>query len=215
VKAALLALLSLSTASAARKVVALDPGHGGKDLGVVRHKILEKNLSLSMARAMDRLAPEGFSGALTRDDDEYVLLSDRVEAGARAGAAAFLSFHVDDTRGKARRGVVLYVFGKNRLIPRGLKREKERHLPDPPAAAVADSRRLALAIKKSLLASGFETGELEHGAFAVLKSSAVPSVLVELGNIRDPGAAARVADLKWQEKLAAAIWRGVGAYFAR
>lgn len=209
------ALCRAGEGASSPRVIALDAGHGGQDLGAVVRGLREKDVALAMARALREAAHgSSFAGVLTREVDEYLPLSERVDRAGRAGAAAFLSFHVDKTRGRARRGVVLYVFGKNRQIPRGLKRAGERSLPDPPPATVADSRRLALSLKRALLAAGIEVGELERGAFGVLKSPGIPSVLVELGNVRDGQAAARVADPRFQERAARALLEGLRGYFA-
>jgi len=197
------------------RVVAADAGHGGKDLGVVISGVREKDISLALARMLREAAAEfpGFSVALTRDADEYLPLSSRVLKATSAGAQALLSFHVDERRGRGRTGVTLYAFGYNRLIPKALVRKDETPLPDPSRESIARSRQLAARLHAALREAGIPVGEIEYGGFRVLKG-AMPSVLVELGNLRDPESAARAMDPKFQRRLCRALLQGVSAHLS-
>ncbi|MEC4295530.1 N-acetylmuramoyl-L-alanine amidase [Adlercreutzia shanghongiae] len=77
-------------------VVALDPGHGGSDSGATGNGLLEKNLTLSIAKyCQAALQRNGVSVFMTRSTDVYVGLSERVQKAAAAGASVFVSLHIN------------------------------------------------------------------------------------------------------------------------
>src|SRR4030095_10368439 len=66
-------------------VVVLDPGHGGEDSGAMCGEVMEKDLTLDVARRVDRLLDsEGVATLMTRLEDSYVSLADRAAFGNRA-----------------------------------------------------------------------------------------------------------------------------------
>lgn len=83
------------------RVVAIDPGHGGVDVGMTgpigsEHYLREKDITLGIARELSReLQSQGLSGVLTRDADTLIALGDRGALAARAGATIFVSIHVN------------------------------------------------------------------------------------------------------------------------
>ncbi|MEY8313891.1 N-acetylmuramoyl-L-alanine amidase family protein, partial [Adlercreutzia muris] len=77
-------------------VVALDAGHGGSDSGATGNGLLEKNLTLSIAKyCQAALQRNGISVFMTRSTDVYVGLSERVQKAAAAGASVFVSLHIN------------------------------------------------------------------------------------------------------------------------
>ena len=76
-------------------VVAIDPGHGGTDSGAFHGKVKEKDVNLTIAKYIKTYLEEyvGVQVYLTRNDDTYVGLSDRVANAAAAGADVFISIH--------------------------------------------------------------------------------------------------------------------------
>jgi N-acetylmuramoyl-L-alanine amidase len=90
-------------------VVVLDPGHGGQDSGAMCGTMLEKDLTLDVAlRAELLLRAAGFSTVLTRADDRYVSLADRVSLGNRSRDALFVSIHFNDDTRPAASGIETY-----------------------------------------------------------------------------------------------------------
>ncbi|MFI5206511.1 MAG: N-acetylmuramoyl-L-alanine amidase [Gemmatimonadales bacterium] len=83
------------------RVVAIDPGHGGVDVGMTgpigsEHFLREKDITLGIARELARELPnQGLTGVLTRDADTLIALGDRGAIAARAGATIFVSIHVN------------------------------------------------------------------------------------------------------------------------
>lgn len=200
-------------------VVVVDAGHGGKDHGMVVGGMREAPVVLEIAKRLGRNLRKfpGVSSFLTREDDSFVSLSGRVIKAEEVGGRAFVSLHIDNAWGRRLHGVVVYVYGKNDGIPPGPPREPgERMLPPPPKSQVSRSRRLAESIRLAVKAEGLRTVHyVDRGPFAVLKAPKIPSVLVELGNIRQKTHRARLADPKHQERLARAIAAGVKKFLAR
>lgn len=195
-------------------IVVLDPGHGGRDRGaVIRGNKDEKDIVLAVAKRLRDILEEapGISPYLTRWEDDFVPLSDRVFRAQQVGGKVFVSLHADNVRGRRGRGVVVYVYGRNRGLPKGPPRQVgEVLLPPPPAEQVRRSRGLADTLRRALARAGIRSAaHVDRGAFAVLKSRDIPSVLVEIGNLRDPGEAQRLADPEHQEQLARALARGI------
>src|SRR4029450_2402416 len=75
-------------------VVILDPGHGGQDSGAMVGGVMEKDLTLDVARRVDRLMDsEGIATLMTRLGDSYVSLADRAAFGNRVNESIFISIH--------------------------------------------------------------------------------------------------------------------------
>ncbi|HAH06380.1 MAG TPA: hypothetical protein DCM05_07600 [Elusimicrobia bacterium] len=194
-------------------VVVVDPGHGGKDLGALiggrEEKALVFNLALRLQEQLERA--RGFWARLTRNGDVYLPLAERVDRAQAVGGKALVSLHFDDVRRSRWRGVKVYYYGRFRRIK---PRPGERVLPDPPQAQIAESRKLALRIHEALRLNGIPAAAVDRGAFVVLKSPAIPSVLIEAGNLRDPLERSRLEAPAHQETLARAIAQGVQSYLA-
>ncbi|CCO09302.1 N-acetylmuramoyl-L-alanine amidase family protein [Desulforamulus hydrothermalis] len=80
----------------AKKLVVLDPGHGGKDPGAVGNSLLEKEITLMLARRVaKRLGFYDVAVKLTRDDDTYLSLEARAQIANNLKADYFLSIHVN------------------------------------------------------------------------------------------------------------------------
>jgi N-acetylmuramoyl-L-alanine amidase len=78
-------------------VVVLDPGHGGQDSGAMCGGVLEKDLTLDVARRIDRLLDsEGIATLMTRLGDTYVSLSDRAAFANRIRNCIFVSVHFNE-----------------------------------------------------------------------------------------------------------------------
>ena len=198
------------------QVVVIDAGHGGKNEGAIVHGRRERDIVLALSlKLQEQLeARPGISPFLTRWADEFVSLTDRVSRAEEVGGRLFLSLHVDNNRVRKGRGVMVYVYGRNKTIPKGPEREPdEKILPPPPGKQVKQSRRFAAHIGKTLKKSGIRTaGYVDKGPFAVLKSKEMPSVLVELGNLRDRSEARQVSNPAFQDRLAEALADGIESF---
>src|SRR5213082_4132421 len=90
-------------------VVVLDPGHGGQDSGAMCGGVLEKDLTLDVARRIDRLLDsEGIATLMTRVGDTYVSLADRAAFANRVRNCIFVSVHFNDDNKPVASGVETY-----------------------------------------------------------------------------------------------------------
>ena len=222
-----------------RRVIALDPGHGGFDPGAISpHRIYEKNITLATARELARqLVLTGrYRPVLTRPGDSFVPLPKRVARARGMRAELFLSIHADALPNSALRGLSVYTLSEqasDRESAALAERENRDdfvaglRLPRTPpviAAILFDLARrqtnngsltLANAIVEQL---GHAVPLLEKphrsAAFAVLMAPDIPSALVELGCLSNPEDERLLLQPAYQRRLAQGLVRAIDSYFA-
>lgn len=222
-----------------RKVVVLDPGHGGHDPGATSISgVHEKHIVLKAARAIARRleATGQFRVILTRTRDTFVGLDRRRELARDAGADLFLSIHADAHETAHLRGASVYtvsaqasdrVAGALAQAHNGDVRVNGVALEDTPATVrktlvslaqrrtMTGSRRLARSLVAELAKVGPMLGNPHRSAgFVVLKAIDVPSALIELGFLSNPRDAKLLLRPDHRDRLAAAVVRGVQRWFA-
>lgn len=195
----------------APRLLMIDPGHGGHDPGAIgRVGTYEKNVTLDIARRMaDALSGyPGLTCKLTRDDDVFIPLEDRVKIGREAQADLFLSVHADSAPNPAARGLSVYTLSEHATdnFAKALaERENDADLMGgvdlPPAdkevsailfdLAARETRNTAMHAKASFVqAMGRNWRLLESpmraANFVVLRAPDVPSMLVETGFLSNP-----------------------------
>ncbi|MFT6775681.1 MAG: N-acetylmuramoyl-L-alanine amidase [Paracoccaceae bacterium] len=211
-------------------LVVVDPGHGGVDPGAIRGEVQEKDLVLQFSR--DLTAALNASGrwraVMTRDEDVFLSLRERVAFAEAAGAALFLSIHVNALASGEATGASIHTLSEtastdeaaalasfeNRSdVLAGVELAGEG---DDVARALIDlsrrrtntrSRGLARALVGTL---DGEVGLLDGRAhslagFRVLKSPDIPSALIELGFMSTPEDLARIQDDVWRARFAEAL----------
>lgn len=225
---------------AARPLVVIDPGHGGRDPGAGGGALKEKALTLMLAQALrDRLvALGGVRVALTREDDSFLVLEERSDIARRLGADLFLSIHADsvDTNSGAT-GATVYTLsdrGSNETASRiaarenaadtinGVKLSRQSGTVNAILVELAQRETLAKSqeFARLILREGegrlrFRERSQQSAAFVVLKSPDLPSVLFEVGYISNPDDAARLASPEGRAAFAATTAGAIRAYFAR
>ncbi len=213
-----------------RAVVAIDPGHGGVDPGAEAGDLDEADLVLEFSRRLEtELLETGlFEVVLTREEDRFVSLDDRLTRAREAKAEMFLSIHADALAGANASGMVVYSLSPE-AEDRATRRLTERHDPDDilsdvdlthagddvTEALVSLARRnnapraaaLSSALIGSFRASGLTLNSRPErtGDFAVLKAADVPSVLVELGFLSTEEDVERLTSEEWQNEASRAI----------
>ncbi|MGM0585843.1 MAG: N-acetylmuramoyl-L-alanine amidase [Pseudomonadota bacterium] len=220
-----------------RPLVMIDPGHGGMDPGAVRGETVEKEIVLVFARALAaEIAADGrWRAALTREDDRYLGLRERVGRAEAAGAEAFLSIHANTVaRGDAEGASVftlaatasdaqtraLAMYENQADVTAGTELSGE---PDDVARAVVElsrratnraSRRLGGRLAKALGAATPMLRGREHAqaGFRVLKSPRIASALLELGFLTNSDDLARMRDPAWRREAAQAVLEGLEAW---
>jgi N-acetylmuramoyl-L-alanine amidase len=220
---------------AVRRIV-LDPGHGGADPGAVRMGLREKDVTLAFARELaPRLATRGWAVSLTRDDDRFLPLSDRVATAQALRADAFLSIHADTVLQGDASGASVYVLSAEASDAEAAAlAERENRVDrlgglDLPAAdedvaralialvrgpTMARSRALGAALVEGLSrrVAVLPSAPLRGAGFRVLKAPEVPSALVELGFLSNEADRARLADPAWRAEAAEAVAEALDAW---
>jgi N-acetylmuramoyl-L-alanine amidase len=218
-------------------VVAIDPGHGGRDPGAIgKGRTREKDvvLAISLALAERINAEDGMRAILVRNTDRFVDLRERMELARRSRADLFVSVHADAVDDRRPEGTTVYA-----LSTKGATDEAARQLAARENAAVGG---VALSDKDDMLASvlidlsqnaalsaSLEVGDdvirelarigkvhrrtVQQAGFLVLKSPDLPSILVETGFISNPSEERRLRDRNYQARLADAMLSGIRTYF--
>jgi N-acetylmuramoyl-L-alanine amidase len=225
-----------------RPVVVIDPGHGGIDNGTQSSGESEKNLVLGFALALrDRIEKKGkYRVVMTRTDDTFIPLADRVRIARNQSAALFVSIHADAlprSEGDAQ-GATIYT-----LSDRASDTEAERlaeaenkadaiggvNLTEEPTE-VADilidlaqretrtfSNRFARLLMGEMKKSTVRMYKhpLKSAGFKVLKAPDVPSVLIELGYVSNKGDLEHLVSENWRSRTVGSMAQAIDAFFAK
>ena len=206
--------LQSSTASKPFTVVVLDPGHGGRDSGAMCGGVLEKDLTLDVARRIDRLLnSEGVATLMTRVGDSYVSLADRAAFANRVRKCIFVSIHFNEDNQPVARGVETY-YAAHQITAGSLLASwlpfLWRPLSDSPNP---ESQNLAGLVQASLVA---RTRALDRGTqarqFFVIANVTSPAVLIEGGFLRNKEDISKLASQDYRDQIAAAVADGVLRY---
>ncbi|HEY4165462.1 MAG TPA: N-acetylmuramoyl-L-alanine amidase [Reyranella sp.] len=228
----------LPTDPASRPLVVIDPGHGGVDNGASAPSgIHEKDITLAFALQLrDLLVKSGhFDVALTRDDDTYLTLNERVDLARQNKADLFISLHADTFQEADIRGASIYTRDENATdILDKVLADGENHadivagyVPKDEKPAVVDilvdlmrrqvrqqaylaAEDIVKAMEPSVALRRFPVRQAD---FFVLQAPDIPSMLIELGFMSNPADIANLEDNDWRNKVVAAIANGVDAYF--
>jgi N-acetylmuramoyl-L-alanine amidase len=223
-----------------RPVIVLDPGHGGIDNGTAAPSgENEKDIVLSFAQALrERIEASGkYRVVMTRDDDTFVALADRVKVARNHAAALFVSIHADalPKREGDAQGATIYT-----LSDRASDAEAERlaesenkadaiagiDLTEEPTE-VADilidltqretrafSTRFAKTLMREMkVVARMHKHPLKSAGFRVLKAHDVPSVLIELGYVSNRGDLHNLVSSSWREKMAGSVSSAIDVFF--
>ena len=216
-------------------IVAVDAGHGGQDPGASgRGGTREKDVVLAIARALARRidAEPGMSAVLTRSDDRFIALRDRIGRARAARADVFVSVHADSIRNRDVSGSSVYV-----LSDRGASSEAARWLAenenaadlkggvslgdksDQLASVLMDLSQTAsigasMEVAERVLTQLDQVGQVrksqvQQAKFVVLKSPDIPSILVETAYISNPAEEKKLRNPAHQAAIAEAIFNGV------
>ncbi|MBX4609828.1 N-acetylmuramoyl-L-alanine amidase [Klebsiella variicola] len=217
--------------------VMIDPGHGGKDPGAIGFAgTEEKHVVLDTAKYLQaRLTMNGVDARLTRMDDIFVPLYERVLMAHHYKADLLVSLHADgftspnaqgasvfalSTRG-ATSAMASYLSDSENaadIIPGENSRAKDRYLQE----AVFDPEqtetiRESLALGRQLIdhiapVHTLHTRQTEQAAFSVLKSPFIPSVLVEMAFITHPEEEKLLSTPSFRHRMAGAMAEGIMGY---
>lgn len=203
------------------KLIALDPGHGGRDDGTEnsRLKLKEKTFTLDVAQRLKRrLEARGFKVVLVRETDTKIELPVRAEIANRAGADVFVSIHFNALPNDAKtKGIEVFTFAPqfqrstNSWNPD--EKDDTEHEPAPGNRHDPWNVVLAQAMHRELLANlkTFDRGKkIAH--FGVLRTLECPGVLVECGFLSNDDEARKIATPAYREQIAESLLAGLQTY---
>ena len=216
--------------------VAIDPGHGGIDSGAVDQGLREADLMLDFARELtEKLIRAGFEVVLTRRHDDFVGLEARMTEARASKADLLISLHADAMPEGQAAGAAIFTWNSE-ADDRASRQLASRHdradlvagldlagTDDQIAATLMDmaradthprSQALAQHMSASLAQAGLALRRrpVKGAAFSVLKSPDIPSVLLELGFLTDPGDRANLIDPAWRARMATAVAAAVTSW---
>ncbi|MGD2024741.1 MAG: N-acetylmuramoyl-L-alanine amidase, partial [Methyloceanibacter sp.] len=233
--------LAASAPSGEKPIVVLDPGHGGVDSGAKSaNGVLEKDVVLAFAKRLrQKLEASGrYQVHMTRDDDTFLPLKERVRFAREKGAGLFISLHADyfPTEIDDARGATVFTLSEKASDDeaRALAAKENLsdaiagvELPDDSDEVVTNilidlaqretnnrSVVMARSIVGELAAKGrLHTRQLRSAGFRVLKAPDVPSVLLELGFLSNEEDEKQLTSEAWRDRMAGAIRDAVESYF--
>jgi N-acetylmuramoyl-L-alanine amidase len=223
-----------------RPLIVLDPGHGGLDTGTKAPSgELEKDIVLDFAqRLRERLTKVGkYRVLLTRSDDTFVPLGERVRIARNAGAALFVSIHADSlpsTDGGDAQGATIYTLSETATDPDAERLAQEENRadviagvdlkdePDDVAGILLDlaqretkgySLQFAHKLADDLKGvTRLYKKPLKSAGFKVLRAPDVPSVLIELGYVSNKDDLASLLSDGWRNRTADAVAHAIDGY---
>jgi N-acetylmuramoyl-L-alanine amidase len=223
-----------------KKIVVIDPGHGGIDPGAVSpsKKTKEKDVVLAFGQALRKSLEQSgrYKVIMTRQDDRFLSLKSRVTFAREQEADLFIAIHADTLRGQTVRGATLYTLSdkasdaeaealaqkENRAdIIGGIDLEAEsQEITDILIDLVQrESKNHSILFSKRAVAElktvTQMTGKpMRSAGFVVLKAPDVPSVLIELGYLSSKEDEKLLTSPAWRLKVAKALAAAVDKYFA-
>lgn len=214
------------------KTIVIDPGHGGKDPGTSHNNIVERELTLDVAKRLGSvLRAAGYNVVFTRDKDHWISLSERSNIAVKKKGDLFISIHVNASTKPSVSGFETYYLDladttesirlaavENSGTDHRLG-EMETILADLLLSArIQESRKLAADVQKTTVSLLKKRGHsvsnngTKGAPFHVLIGSSMPGVLVEIGYCTNSTEAKRLRQSKYRDALAEGIANGIHNY---
>ena len=231
----------LSKKQKASKIIVLDPGHGGDDVGALSQnkKLREKDIVLNVSKKTASLLKErGYKVLLTRSNDRFIKLRSRTSFANDKGAHLFISIHANAApnkeKAKSMNGIETFFLSPSRS-ERSMNAANLENKADTDEMnyftklsflnflnreKIIASNKLAIDIQAGLLKSvrasyKVSDGGVREAPFWVLVGALMPAVLIEIGYISHPEESQKIANSKYQDHIAKGIADGVDEYFAK
>jgi N-acetylmuramoyl-L-alanine amidase len=224
-----------------RPVIVLDPGHGGIDTGTKGpNGQMEKDIVLDFAKRLrDKVEAMGkYRVLLTRSDDSFVPLAERVRFAREAGAALLLSIHADwlSHREGDAQGATVYTLSETATDPAAARLAEQENRADVIAGvdlkdqpedvagilidlAQRETKTFSVQFANKLVSTMKKTVRLhkepiKSAGFRVLRAPDVPSVLVELGYVSNKEDLQSLLSETWRDHTAESIASAIDGYFS-
>lgn len=226
------------TGETEKRVIVVDPGHGGIDSGTRGlNGEMEKDLvldeGLRLAKILER---RGYLVHLTRTGDVYIPLRERVDAARLYHADLFISLHADSNPDPRVSGASVYTLSEASSDKEAAALARKENQSDviagvdlsgesSPVASILIGLAQRDTLNRSARFAQAAVSELEHATdvlmraphrsagFVVLKAPDIPAVLIELGYLSNPGDCAQMETDRWRDRAASAIANAVDRQF--
>ncbi|MFN0190704.1 MAG: N-acetylmuramoyl-L-alanine amidase [Aestuariivirga sp.] len=222
-----------------RKLIVIDPGHGGIDPGAIGAKgTREKDVVLVFGKAFrDALAALGkYDVVMTRSDDRFLSLKDRVGIARQKQADLFIAIHADTVRGQSARGATVYTLSKKASDAEAEALAQKENAADIIGGVDVEGENQEVtdilidlvqretknhsitfakkAVGELKQATRMTGKPLRSAGFVVLKAPDVPSVLIELGFLSSRADEEQLTSPKWRKGVAASLTKAIDRYFS-
>jgi N-acetylmuramoyl-L-alanine amidase len=221
-----------------KKTIVIDPGHGGIDPGASSpSKTREKEVVLAYGLALrDALEETGhYNVVMTRSDDTFIPLDQRVKIARDNKADLFIAIHADTVAGEEARGTTVYTVSDKASDAEAEALAHKENRSDIIAGidlgsankqvadilinlAQRESKNQAMYFSKKAVAELKQVTEMtgkpiRSAAFVVLKAPDIPSVLIELGYLSSKQDEKLLISPEWRKRMADAMTKAIEAYF--
>ncbi len=221
-------------------VVVLDPGHGGRDPGAEAGGYRESRLMLELAEAVKEslIRNTDFKVVLTRTEDKFLSLEDRITIASQSDANLFISLHADAVIEGEASGTTVYLLSDKatdkmsaQLASRHDRSEILRGvdlsgLDSQVASVLLDMARQETKPRSEAVASfilkvfkekitELSSQPLRYAAFSVLKSPDIPSILIEAGFMSTSSDLQNLTTKKWRREFADSLTEAISRWHVR
>ena len=221
-----------------KKIIVLDPGHGGHDPGAIGYSgVYEKNITLAFGRELKALLDKTgkYKVYLTRSNDKFIPLRDRVKIARKYKADLFMSLHADSAKNRSATGLSVYTLSETASDKEAAALAERENKADVIAGLnlVEHSKEVSdilinLAQRETMNRSsefaGFMVEEMKKkvklvnnthrfAGFAVLKGPDVPAVLLEMGYLSNRQEEKQLQQKAYRKKLGEATVKAIDRYF--
>ena len=221
-------------------VVVLDPGHGGRDPGAEAGGYRESSLMLELAEAVKESLTRNtdFKVVLTRTEDKFLSLEDRITIASQSDANLFISLHADAVIEGEASGTTVYLLSDKatdkmsaQLASRHDRSEILRGvdlsgLDSQVASVLLDMARQETKPRSEAVASfilkvfkekitELSSQPLRYAAFSVLKSPDIPSILIEAGFMSTSSDLQNLTTKKWRREFADSLTEAISRWHVR
>jgi len=237
--AALPPLISVTPRDRSKKVIVIDPGHGGKDSGAVGNGYMEKEIVLQVSQQLsEKLRAQGYTVYMTRNNDTFVELKDRTKFANDKEADLFISVHANSipktsdplkaqgletyflSPARSERSMRVAALENSEDMEEMGQYGKLSFLSFLNKEKIIASNKLAIDLQKGMFENlrkqfpHVHDNGVREAPFWVLVGAQMPAVLLEIGYISHPDEAARIADEKYQRWMVEGLQEGVNRYFS-
>jgi len=223
-----------------KPVIMIDAGHGGKDPGATGgHNQYEKDLTLKYAKYLtDKLNKTGrYTALMTREEDVFIYLKERVAIAREAEADVFISLHADSAGEASARGISVYTVSEKASDKEAAALAKQENKADEIAGvklhkdtevsdilidlAQRDTKNKSSRLADAMVAE-FKSQNMtllphphRYAGFRVLKAHDIPSLLIEMGFLTNEQDQKLLKTMKFKNQLSKSIITALDDYFGK